>query len=845
MATEQDELKVRVSFQDDASHRLAYLRDSINQVTGGGSAAPGLHNVTGQVGELEKAIAKLAQEALGIGRQTQLMARAFGVAPVAMGLIGFEAGRLSQNLGKASLAMRDLANAARLSGSTIGQMQSVVEAFAQAGVPKADAVQAVQRFGQAVYQLGIPGSQTRQELINSAGKYRGEMIRLLDNIVAMKDPVDQLNAAIQASWAVHDWEIKLGHSEVVARQAMNRTLQRMNIDPATVVSRDLIEKMDDRRATRMKTIADHQTELGKQLAIKAATEERISTAISAANAVWETWAAKQVIFFEDHLLKDLQAMEDKGVMHGLFDHFLDTPHWLQWLPRMFTAPGWMVGDKPRPGIDDWKTMHPDFGGDTSKLPDKTKANTEQVQRLTDNVKNMINKGAWGAPPGTPARRMAKGGVVQGPTRTLVGEAGPEAIVTSGGASIVNKPTVTTLGADGPAAVIPLTRGDRNRNPGNIKMGPEARYFGATDTDEQGHAVFPSWEAGAAAQAALLRRQYQGKTIAQIGRDYAEDPRWGAGVMKIGGYGPNDIPDMNSPIGMARLLTAIRTQEGTHIPSDISAQSLYGVAMAEGGVVLGPTGAMGGSGLPSRASYPRSVFSVQQAQDYLNRTQLFSNPVSDIRNEMLSPGGGMKQAGVGMQVMGAASGLLHTTAGRAYAAVAGLAGMTRAQANASVDLAMAGSAGPPKSAGIFGSYRGVTELGSASKQILGGPAGATGTRTAMQDISELGEMARGAIDSAMRNEVNKVVADTSMEIHEENAPPGTSITHDGPLFKRVKRNRVNAPPTPFAQQYTQYPAAESDKPSAARQVFSPVAGAVNRLRGIPEPKEGTGVGGIRG
>ena len=111
-----------------------------------------------------------------------------------------------------------------------------------------------------------------------------------------------------------------------------------------------------------------------------------------------------------------------------------------------------------------------------------------------------------------------------------------------------------------------TLGDRNNNPGNIKMGPVASAFGAVGTDSQGHAIFPNWEAGNAAQAELLRRAYSGMTIEQMGSKYAEDPNWAAGVMRYGGYGPADIPNLADPAQMERLQAAIRRQEGTHVPS---------------------------------------------------------------------------------------------------------------------------------------------------------------------------------------------------------------------------------------------------------------------------------------
>jgi hypothetical protein len=114
----------------------------------------------------------------------------------------------------------------------------------------------------------------------------------------------------------------------------------------------------------------------------------------------------------------------------------------------------------------------------------------------------------------------------------------------------------------------MTRGDRNKNPGNIKRGAESEAFGAIGYDEQDHAIFPTWEAGNAAQAAMLRRLYANRTVPQMGRRYAEDAGWARGVMRYGGYGADEIPDMNTPEGMERLQAAIRRQEGTHVPIDL-------------------------------------------------------------------------------------------------------------------------------------------------------------------------------------------------------------------------------------------------------------------------------------
>jgi len=856
MATEQDELRVRVSLQDDATQRLVYLRDSINQVTGGGGAAGGLHGVAGQVGEMEKAIAKLAQEALGIGRRTQDMARAFGIAPVAMGLVGYEAGRLSTSMGKMSLGLRDLGNAARVSGQTIGQLQSAIEGFAQAGVPKADAVRSVQNFAQAVYQISIPGSATRQELINSAGKYRGEMIRFLDTLVSAKDPVDQLNAAIQASWNVHDWEIKLGHSEIVARQAQNDALRKMGIDPATVQSRALIEKMDERRAARMKTMTDRQTELGKQLAIKAATEERISTAISAANAVWETWAAKQITFFEDHLLKDLQAMEDKGVVHGLFDHFLDTPHGLQWLPRMFTAPSWMVGDKPKVDPDAWKTTHHEFGGDTAKLPEKTDANTKEVQRLTDNVKKMVEKG-WGAPPGTPLKAMAKGGVVKGPTPALVGEKGPEAIVGKDGTKVIDRPTVTVLGAQGAQAVIPLgadpNQKDRPRyysGTATVPGSDQVFHFGSGGVGKGSlpygtYAIDFSKEGIGPKGAAYSKHGFVDNAVAglnDVGKgNVLSDPNVGArtGIevhparghdldhlytQGCFGVSPDEWPDFKKALlnaaadapGGKMYLTVNRGEAGatasfsqSATPSTLAAMP----AMADGGVVVPPNEQM-----PQIAQMPPSVRYPGIEQGVKNAVLSAASPVIDAAHWADSVTKGPEQFhGIDAIKHGA------NLAAMAYGPQAtgfGFMGITKTL--------------------ISGTAAEVGELAAygISKQAV----------SSVQGSVLKGGADRAAFDELLKKEVSKNITQSVMEVDHQNAPAGVSISTEGPLFDNHKMSRTSAPMARLPDEPRQiYPSAEDHHGGnwLTRNVLSPAAAAATTLRGGPEPIQGTGVGGVRG
>jgi hypothetical protein len=105
-----------------------------------------------------------------------------------------------------------------------------------------------------------------------------------------------------------------------------------------------------------------------------------------------------------------------------------------------------------------------------------------------------------------------------------------------------------------------TRGDRNNNPGNLKYGPLAKKFGATGADDKGFAIFPTRDAGSAAQESLVKSDaYSGLTLDQFAQKYAEgDAGWKKTVGGELGIKGGDVVNNNDP----RLVGAIRKAEGT-------------------------------------------------------------------------------------------------------------------------------------------------------------------------------------------------------------------------------------------------------------------------------------------
>lgn len=113
-----------------------------------------------------------------------------------------------------------------------------------------------------------------------------------------------------------------------------------------------------------------------------------------------------------------------------------------------------------------------------------------------------------------------------------------------------------------------SRGDRNNNPGNIKIGAFAKAHGATGEDEMGFAKFPDPVTGATAMANLLASKYQGLSVEEIVNKWADHPTPGylATVTKETGFKPGDKPNLQDPETVVKLMRGMSRAEGTHLRS---------------------------------------------------------------------------------------------------------------------------------------------------------------------------------------------------------------------------------------------------------------------------------------
>lgn len=178
--------------------------------------------------------------------------------------------------------------------------------------------------------------------------------------------------------------------------------------------------------------------------------------------------------------------------------------------------------------------------------------------------------------GLTAPQFAHGGVVKGPQRVLVGEAGPEAIVSLN--SIVDRPTLMDLGHEEPQVVIPLSprrQSDRDHVTGlalSLQKGA-----GATDKAADGGIYYPQQPAGALGIGTRSTPDWNATTAAG----------WGS---LIGGAIGKNIKDSAKEVG--DIIKAKLADSGGSGMDPTSGGSGGGMGSMFGG--LGGSGGAGGS-----------------------------------------------------------------------------------------------------------------------------------------------------------------------------------------------------------------------------------------------------------
>jgi hypothetical protein len=490
MPTEDQELQLKVTLDDQASAQLAQISRALAEL---GGSSGGIGHATARIGEFEKALGSLGRQSLGVGRTAVELAKAIGPMPVALGTLAYQFTRSSEATKQWSDTLVASANAARAAGVSIGEFRGIVSSMRQSGISAEAASTMIVRFTKAYGELMLMGSNRREQLIQIAGpQFAGDMMMAIKRVGELQTDTEKLQYIQEIGENVYRNELTKSGDAMLAASKRNTVYELMGV-PEMAAAHHKIEALDDQTIANMKAEAAAMEELNAAQEKEADTRGRIGDILRSSVAPLETWMVTQADFIEHKLLALMEEEEERIRTHGLWYNFFYFPGMEKALPQGEAAqatPGMGFGYGfqhggivTRPTVGMLGEAGPEAVIPLSKLwgsDQPTNENTKELSRLAFNLRALLESGAIIGVP----KAYAEGGVITKPTLAKVGEAGPEIVSNRSGSFLADQATVGILGTDGPTSVVPLTgaRSDQQNRPahyqGMATVGGQQFRFGS-------------------------------------------------------------------------------------------------------------------------------------------------------------------------------------------------------------------------------------------------------------------------------------------------------------------------------------------------------------------------------
>jgi hypothetical protein len=247
MAVEDQELRLKVVLDDQASAGLAQLKGNITQLTSG-QAAASLDKFKRSQQEIGEGIKKLTELATG-GERAML-----GMIG-RMGAFGVVVGGLGAVLTSTVTKMAELAEKAKLIGVQPATFKNMVDQLEKAGVDADKAQSSVAGFADALAELSRVGSERYQQAINMAGTHKADMIASLAQIEKLTTWEQKFNWAQQQSENVRQYRY-----EANKRRGVEENVAQADAAKAANTWLESILKLDE--STRL--LGPHMREMGEE-----------------------------------------------------------------------------------------------------------------------------------------------------------------------------------------------------------------------------------------------------------------------------------------------------------------------------------------------------------------------------------------------------------------------------------------------------------------------------------------------------------------------------------------------------------------------------------------------------
>jgi hypothetical protein len=431
MAVEEQELKLKVVLDDQASAGLARLKSGVTELTSG-QAAASMEKFKRSQAEIGEGIKKLTELATGGERALLGFIGKFGA-------LGVAAAGLGTVITSTALKLADLANSAKLMGVAPASMKNMVDQLEKAGVASDAAKSSVSGFVEALSDLSRYGSERYQKLLNMAGEHKEEMIASIAQLEKLGTLEEKYTAAQALAENVrknrYEDNKKRGQEETVAQadanRAANEYLKILQLDPST----RLLQNMHQLSAEERKRI-----------------DETLANAVKVKKSIDELTKSSELV--GESLVKAFGPV--------LSEFLKSTAHDVENIVKLFEKLDYYLNKKPMEGVEPlphapsfWDRFVP-----TSAQAGSGGFSEEQRQQALEKVRGgQGTSPAVGPGTGSGAGEAPAGGpraIAVGPgTGAGAGEApagGPRAMESGGGSGGVTAPSGTPIQREGMATV---------------------------------------------------------------------------------------------------------------------------------------------------------------------------------------------------------------------------------------------------------------------------------------------------------------------------------------------------------------------------------------------------------
>lgn len=232
MATEQEELRLVVTLDDQASAQLVKLKAAMQEL-GGGVTAESMERLRRQTQDLARQLRPLREDSERASSATLSLAKS--ISTVASSVAGFLVAQVGiDKLRAFTQEMIQLDQLSKTTGVGVGQLKGAIDQMAQAGMSRGGAAAAIQAITDAIAGMSMRTNQLATELARNARTDPEAMQRFIERLIGFSNAGDlksAVNEIMRAYNSVVSEGIAAGLSGIEAATQGKSFIQLLGLSP--------------------------------------------------------------------------------------------------------------------------------------------------------------------------------------------------------------------------------------------------------------------------------------------------------------------------------------------------------------------------------------------------------------------------------------------------------------------------------------------------------------------------------------------------------------------------------------------------------------------------------------